>query len=1100
MSGSLEGLTLKRRLADPQELCDALGIPFSDQQLRAITAPLSPAVIIAGAGSGKTTVMAARVVWLVGTGAVRPEHVLGLTFTRKAAAELSGRVRAALERAGVVADDGVDEAGEQVVMTYDAFAARLVSEHGPRVGVDSDQTLISGATRYRLAARVVQASRLELPSLSRLQPSSIIERVLQLDAEMQSHLATSADLTENARELIAGWQSAPLSRLRRPYADVVRAEAAAVERLELAALVEEYQRLKAGLRVVEFADQMATAARLVTEVPIVSELVRDQFRVVLLDEYQDTSAAQAQLLRGLFSGPDADHGRGHPVTAVGDPFQAIYGWRGAAASNILQFATEFPTVSGAPAAAYPLTVNRRSGQTILDVANEVAKPLRRDPLLADAGAEVTDTLLEAPDDAGPGEVRAATFATWPDEIAWLCDTIVAAHATGEATDWADMAVLCRRNADIGAIFAALSAREVPVEIVGLGGLLKVPEVRDVVCTLELLDDVTANPALIRLLSGPRWAIGPADLALLGRRARALAAEADESEAPGVGLAQELEGAVADIDPAEVTSLLDAVSDPGDLPYSAAAGERLAAFAHEMTELRSHSDEPVLDLVRRVVTVLGLDVELLATPEFARTGRRNQLATFIDAVADYVDVDGDASLAGLMAYLRAEERQGIGLERAVPSDQNSVKLLTVHKAKGLEWPMVFLPALVKGVFPSDRVTDNWVTTAAALPADLRGDREGIPALPETTNDGIKAHKAELKDQQIRSEDRLGYVAVTRAKQVVIGSGHTWRAGAAKPRVPSNYLTALVAEARAQGRMLAEAPPVAADAVNPLDASVAPCPWPAPLDPDAASRRQEAAAAVTVARERAAQTGQYGDDEPLLLDHEARIAQWDADIDTLLLEARERSSGVRVVDLPPALSASQLLSAWQDDQAYAARLLRPMPRRPSAEARFGTRFHRWIERHYAEQGGTLPLIDPDDGLTPFAEVDDDADYRELCRRFSEGAFSDCQPHALESPFTLNLAGLQVRGRIDAVFAVGDAPGAVPTERAAAGARWLLVDFKTSRAHSADPDQLAIYRLAWAQLMGCPVDAIDAAFHYVRDDRVVRPASLPDEAELVARLRFA
>ena len=147
---------LRTRLDSAADLIDALGISFSDQQLEAITAPLEPGVIIAGAGSGKTTVMAARVVWLVGTGAVRPEEVLGLTFTRKAAAELSQRVRNALLRAGVIADRGVDESGEQLIMTYDAFAGRLVAEHGLRLGYEADPTLISGATRYRLASRVVR--------------------------------------------------------------------------------------------------------------------------------------------------------------------------------------------------------------------------------------------------------------------------------------------------------------------------------------------------------------------------------------------------------------------------------------------------------------------------------------------------------------------------------------------------------------------------------------------------------------------------------------------------------------------------------------------------------------------------------------------------------------------------------------------------------------------------------------------------------------------------------------------------------------------------------------------------------------------------------
>src|SRR4030095_199566 len=144
---------MRTRLATAADLMDVLRISFSTEQLRAITAPLEPGVIIAGAGSGKTTVMAARVLWLVGTGVVRPEEVLGLTFTRKAAAELSHRVRNALLRAGLIADRGGDGSGEQLIMTYDAFAARLVAEHGLRLGYEADPTMISGATRYRLASR-----------------------------------------------------------------------------------------------------------------------------------------------------------------------------------------------------------------------------------------------------------------------------------------------------------------------------------------------------------------------------------------------------------------------------------------------------------------------------------------------------------------------------------------------------------------------------------------------------------------------------------------------------------------------------------------------------------------------------------------------------------------------------------------------------------------------------------------------------------------------------------------------------------------------------------------------------------------------------------
>jgi len=751
---------LRTRLDSAADLIDALGISFSDQQLEAITAPLEPGVIIAGAGSGKTTVMAARVVWLVGTGAVRPEEVLGLTFTRKAAAELSQRVRNALLRAGVIADRGVDESGEQLIMTYDAFAGRLVAEHGLRLGYEADPTLISGATRYRLASRVVRAAAGPFEFISRLRPATVTDRVLRLDADLQQHLVDVSDLDGHARGLLLGLASAPRNNRGNIYADIKKAIIAAQERLELASLVRLYQDLKRRLGVVEFADQMAIAARLATEVPQVSSAMRDAFRVVLLDEYQDTSAAQAIMLRGLFSGHVASDGRGHPVTAVGDPFQAIYGWRGAAASNIMTFAADFPRVDGRAARRYALTINRRSGRTILNVANELSRPLRAetDSTIAVRAAPSEEGLeglglLQAPEGTSSGVVRAATFDTWPEEISWIGDQIAGLRDSGVVSRWADVAVLTRRNADIAPLYAELTIRDVPVEIVGLGGLLYLPEIMDITATLRLIDDVTANPDLIRLLTGPRWRVGPRDLGLLGRRARELAHAAPErgeesgEELSGMSVLSSLEQAVAEVDPTEVVSLLDALDSPGEAAYSPDARDRFARLSAELGWLRRHGEESVLDLTRRVITTLGLDVEVMATPEFARTSRRDQMGAFLDAVAGYVDVDGDASLPGLLGYLQAESEQGAGLEQAVPSDREAVKLLTVHKAKGLEWEAVYLPALMKGVFPSDRVTDNWVLNSSVLPADLRGDAGSIPQLAETSYGALADYKQQLSRQQL-----------------------------------------------------------------------------------------------------------------------------------------------------------------------------------------------------------------------------------------------------------------------------------------------------------------------------------------------------------------
>ena len=1084
-------------LRDEADLCEALGVAFSDEQLAAITAPLEPGVIIAGAGSGKTTVMAARVVWLVGTGAVRPEQVLGLTFTRKAAAELSTRIRGALVTAGVVDGRGVDAGGEQVVMTYDAFAGRLVAEHGLRLGFEADPTMISGATRYRLASRVVRAAAGPFDFISRLRPATVTDRVLKLDGDLQQHLVDPGELGPHARDYLVSLASAPLNNRGNMYVEVKRAMVAAEERLELVSLVRDYQALKQRLGLVEFADQMAVAARLAVEVPQVSAILRDAFSVVLLDEYQDTSAAQAALLRGLFSGRTPDEGLGHPVTAVGDPFQAIYGWRGAAASNIVAFAEDFRTVRGQRARQFALTVNRRSGPSILAVANTLSAPLRADTSgLLGASPPEGLGLLRAPEGTPSGEVRAALHESWPAEVGWIADQVVAAYADGTASHWADIAVLTRRNADIGALYGELVGREVPVEIVGLGGLLQLPEIADVLAVLRLLDDVTANPDLIRLLTGPRWRIGVRDLALLGGRARELARaprNADQAAERVEDLLGALEDAVADVDPTDLVCLLDALEDPGTADYSPAAVRRFRQFAAELDHLRRHSDEPVLDLTRRVIVTLGLDVEVMATPELVRSGRRDQLGTFLDAVADYVDVDGDASLAGLLAYLQAEIDQGAGLDQAVPSDREAVKLLTVHRAKGLEWPVVFLPALMQGVFPSDRVTDNWVTTPAVLPADLRGDADAIPQLEDATNSAIGTYKAALRNQQLLAEDRLAYVGATRAKRLLVGSGHYWRADLANPRQPSGYLRTIMAAAESSGGLA-----VVADdpgPVNPLVVATAPARWPEPLDPDAAARREQAASNVQAARRRISQGGRTADDETyeLLLDDADIAAGWDADLDRLLAELAESRSDRRQVLLPADLSASAVLRLAEDPQGFAAELARPMPRPPSRAARFGTRFHAWVERQFAGRLGIgglgqQQLIDPDE-LPDRADAgaDADEDLRDLCRAFAEGGYGNRVPHAVEAPFSIVLGGRLIRGRIDAVYDLGESEPC----------RYRVVDWKTGRVDGADPLQLAIYRLAWAEVTGTPLEQVDAVFYFVRADRTVRPERLAGRAELEALL---
>jgi len=1043
------------RFTQPDDLVGALGISFSDQQLAAITAPLTPGVIIAGAGSGKTTVMAARVVWLVGSGQVTPDQVLGLTFTRKAAAELSSRVRHALSRAGVLAGDGSD--GEELVLTYDAYAGRLVSEYGLLLGIEGSSRMITGAARYRLAWKVVADAAGPFGSLSRLRPQTVTDRLLELDGQLRSHLVDAEDLARHAEAFATALAGAPRTNRGAEYAAVAAARAALLERLELGRLVTDYAALKAGSGYVEYADQMAWAARLGREVPAVGYSQRDRFAVVLLDEYQDTSSAQAVMLRGLFSGESAEHGRGHPVTAVGDPCQAIYGWRGAAASNILEFASDFPRVDGTPAERFTLTVNRRSGQNILDAANRLAASVRADPSLAGYGLDLD---LVAPAGTPPGRVEVSGFATWPEEVAALAERVAALHASGEVRAWSDIAVLTRRNAHLADVYAALTARDIPAEIVGLGGLLELPEVADIVATLRVIDDVSANASLVRLLTSARWAIGLPDLALLGRRARELrGVPAERPEDPEARLGRILAGVGTEA----TLSLAEAVDDPGDLPYTSAAVARFAEFGRELAQLRGHAAEPVVDLVTRVIDTLGLEVELASTG----TGRPAQLGAFLQAVAAYTDIDGEASLGGLLAYLRAEQEHGVGLEQATISAADSVKLLTVHKAKGLEWEVVFVPGLAADVFPTDRVTGNWLKNAAVLPSVLRGDAASVPQVQAVTNEGFTRYAASLTADQRLAEDRLAYVAVTRARHLLLASSHVWAPGLSRPRRPSDYLVAL----RASAQQVSDADPV--PETNPLAGPPQAAAWPAVADSEQLAARREAAALVASARLARAETGRYPEVSPADADDAVTIAAWDRWIAELTAEATG-PFGPPV--MPPHLSVTGVAAGARDAGAWVRDQARPLPRLVSPSQRDGTTFHRWVQARLAS--GRTPLLDDDDDDLAGT---DSADLRALQRAFERGRFGAAHAVAVEEPFTLVLSGRLVRGRIDAVFAgTGDHD-------------FLVVDWKTGPADRADPLQLALYRLAWAELHELPVGRVDAGFYDVRTDRLIRPGVLPGRFEL-------
>ncbi|NUK75586.1 ATP-dependent helicase, partial [Streptomyces lunaelactis] len=817
------------RITDPEQLNELLGIPFTPEQTACITAPPAPQVIVAGAGSGKTTVMAARVVWLVGTGQVAPEQVLGLTFTNKAAGELAERVRKALVRAGVTDPDAIDPdnpPGEPRISTYHAFAGQLLTDHGLRIGLEPTARLLADATRYQLAARVLREAPGPYPSLTRSFPS-LVSDLLALDAELAEHLVRPEQLAAYDAELLRTLQSARLSN-----AELRKVPEAAAARRELLELTVRYREAKRARDLLDFGDQIALSAELALTRPEVGTILRDEFRVVLLDEYQDTSVAQRLLLSGLFG-----QGAGHPVTAVGDPCQAIYGWRGASVANLDDFPAHFAYPDDRLATRFSLSENRRSGGRLLHLANGMAAPLR-------AMHHGVEALRPAPGAERDGMVRCALLPTHAEEIEWLADSI--AHLVRTGKEPGEIAVLCRTAGDFPEIQGALVARDVPVEVVGLSGLLHLPEIADLVAVCEVLQDPGANASLVRLLTGPRWRIGPRDLALLGRRARLLV---HRTPADGKDPDERLAAAVEGTDPAEVISLADALDtflesaggEDDGLPFSAEARIRFARLAAELRDLRRSLADPLMDVLHRVLATTGLEVELSASPHALAARRRETLANFLDTAAGFAALDGEASLLAFLAFLRTAAQYEKGLDNALPGGENTVKVLTAHKSKGLEWDVVAVPGLVTKHFPNDQAREAWTSQSKVLPHALRGDAATLPDVPSWDAKGLKAFKDSMKDHQHTEELRLGYVTFTRPRSLLLGSGHWWGPTQKRRRGPSAFLRALYdhcAEGFGEIEVWADEPEE--DAENPsLRETAGDQAWPLPLDATSLSRRREAA---------------------------------------------------------------------------------------------------------------------------------------------------------------------------------------------------------------------------------------------------------------------
>ena len=1143
----------------PTQLFTALGEKHmpTDQQEKVITAPLKPTLVVAGAGSGKTATMSARVTYLVASGQVDPSQVLGLTFTRKATHELRERIENRLGQlyrypgwtpsstrsntdesasadapstaAGpsTAAEAGgsnsqVQEltavAGEATVATYNSFAGSLVREWGLEVGLETDTAVLTPASSWQIMYELMENWGQEFE-----EPFSSLDSATELALQLANSLNENLLSVDEARELMADLgQNLKDLRSVRGAAKAIDAKSlpAMTKRIQVLDLVERYIDYKRENSLVDFGDQVALACRIVTDErvgPRVIAQYRDRFKAVLLDEFQDTSVAQTILLSRLFAGCG--------VVAVGDPNQAIYGWRGASSAALGQFHRHFSNGAGP---VLQLSTAWRNDPQILQAANRISDPLRA------SGQVKVEKLVKRP---GVGDERGKVWA------ARVQDGLAEAELIAKflAQRWSpskSMAVLCRTRSQFTPIVAALIERGIPVEVVGLGGLLDVPEVADVRALMSVALDPTSADRLMRLID--LVGIDAADLDVVWSFARELVnarANTGQSSAEPL-LAEALSEIVVNF------AAFEAFCKKYACALSPAGLYQAKRLGRILQEANAAANLELVDFISWAERALGLDVEAAARVDVNEVGAR-ALAALRAQATSFKAQNPEAGAQVFLGWLNAAQDQERGLELPeVEPAPGAVQVLTVHASKGLEWDIVVVPGLVEANFPSYRsrpkedytvLANSWITQVSEFPHTLRRDYDSLPPCPfiglspQAGKDAILAageeYRSELGKWEVAEERRLAYVAYTRARSQLLLTTSHYAALSKTPKMTSRFLKELersqmvqfladderdddlsnraldqssvsvwphqldalagleepgVAEPSVAGPGIAEPGGVGAGGGGIGKGTAhdgaglsAVAPGQAVLGKQAGlSLRLRAAALVSAA----GGCQGAGSEEALQIPEglAPQLDDWWRQARLLLQERQIRQENGQEIVLPSHLAATAMAKVGKED--FIMSLRRPLPPPPSKAARLGTAFHEEMSQRLNSEGTLLSLAEAgSDRLSPADRkqvndwLDNVADL-EILQGYS--------PYATEIDQEIRLAGFNVRCRIDAVFK------AVEKGRA----QWLIVDWKTG-GQRVRVDQLSLYVHAWAASQGVDISQVRAAYVYVQDGHVdeLRPRQI-------------
>lgn len=1056
--------------------------PYVEVEGESYAAPL---LVVAGAGSGKTQTLSLRAAYMTSHFGVRPENILGLTFTRKAAGELAGRLAEHSRLlAGIQGSVGEGFAVMDVPMatTYNSFALGIVQEFGPLIGIDPKVTHLDAAASWQLMSEVVAGWPHDISG--DLAESTVVDRALGLREDIANQAMTMDEVDAGLRRLSAKFETLREEKGGKLPVFFAEGEEAVAQRRELLGVIAAFEEAKAQSGRMDFADQVLAAIRIVEEVEHVREVLRLRHKVVFLDEFQDTSVAQMRFLSALFSD--------HPVTAVGDPNQAIYGWRGASAASLQDFHRLFNPRHKAPRKTLELSKAWRNDRSILNAANVIAAPLASTPSYVRQKASARGTVdaqtgtkgdekdlgfLKANEGAGPGVSEVNFRLRLQESIDDIVDFVEQARKdlyNHEKDEPGSVGVLCRRNAPLRPILQALHERGIPAQMVGSESLLGHPAILDLRAALQVAIDPGDSPSLMRLLTN--LDLGASDLRALGDHAASIMWR-EQKHDPG-----------SERSPILLSEAVDSCEKAGDVPGMSAVGiGRVARLRKILRELRQSASLSIPAQVQTARRLLTLDIESEANPTSEDVSA--VLDTFADVATDYDKSAPRPTMEAFLAWLTAAELKEKGLSSPTADiDASAVQVMTIHGSKGLEWDAVAIAEFSAGRLPSQGSgsqkrggeygpppnpgpASGWWKDASVLPYPLRQDAAHLPD-PQIwrSDEKVSVASATFRDevgQYLQDEERrLAYVAVTRARHRLLMSGSWFEAGTT-PHFPSLFVTQLL-----DSPMPADGvPPVTKSCIQPLppmeewaDLVSSETTAMFPREPGPVRRRSEQAGArviqelpredgvdVVVALE-SVKNENLRRDAWLLLAQLQEKRKW--------AEELQSADPHKVLDAAwasRAMSVTEVAAFQADPEGVAADLLRPVPQRPMGSAQLGSHLHRWIESHLR----VLASSSADKDLQPEDEIPGSltAEDKEVFAAMQQAVIEmnlgrDYTVFGIEVPFSYTDKQRVTRGRIDAVLRDRDG-------------NYVLVDWKTSRhpKHSMTEQekkrystQLSYYREAW------------------------------------------